>query len=266
MFVERLLIQFDWSRYGLLLLGIAIAFVVAMFIVVGTIVAKAGVEAEQVTVKLNPHRFPPASTPAVPTAEPVLPLTGVEMTEFVPEVTEILPLPTPTALPLSSLPTPTTVFLDMEEDFTIATPLIGWPVGGQVTQNYGCSAYYTEIANSGCPDEMPWFHDGLDIANIEGAPVRAAMKGRVVYADADGDGPECGEYRGYGLGVIVDNGEGWTALYAHLARIDVVLGQDVEPNTLIGAVGQTGCTTGPHLHFGLRHQGELLDPSTYIPN
>ncbi len=63
---------------------------------------------------------------------------------------------------------------------------------------------------------------------------------------------------------MIDNGAGWQTLYAHLSRIDVVAGQVVGPQTIIGAVGETGCASGPHLHFGLRHKGGLLDPQMYI--
>jgi murein DD-endopeptidase MepM/ murein hydrolase activator NlpD len=142
-----------------------------------------------------------------------------------------------------------------------ATPLIGWPVGGQMSQAFGCSAYTSGIPGPGCPADAPWFHDGVDIAAPVGRPVRAALDGTVIFAGADGSGPICnGGYRGYGLGVVIDNGQGWQTLYAHLSRIDVVVGQVVTPQTIIGAVGETGCASGPHLHFGLRHQGVLVDP------
>jgi murein DD-endopeptidase MepM/ murein hydrolase activator NlpD len=148
----------------------------------------------------------------------------------------------------------------------ISSPLIGWPVGGQMSQGFGCSAYDSGIAGPGCPAEAPWFHDGVDIAAPVGRPVRAAMAGTVIFAGPDGHGPVCnGGYRGYGLGVVIDNGQGWQTLYAHLSRLEVVAGQAVTPQTIIGAVGETGCVTGPHLHFGLKHRGVLVDPVEYIP-
>jgi murein DD-endopeptidase MepM/ murein hydrolase activator NlpD len=145
------------------------------------------------------------------------------------------------------------------------TPLSGWPAPGALTQGFGCSAHYTGIAGPDCPTDQPWFHDGIDIGAWPGAPVRAALGGTVIFAGADGDGPPCGAYRGFGLGVMVDNGRGWQALYAHLAEIQVSVGQVVEPDTVIGSVGQTGCSSGPHLHFGLRHAGELVDPTVFRP-
>ncbi len=148
-----------------------------------------------------------------------------------------------------------------------STPLVGWPAGGQMTQAFGCSVYYSGIAGPECPPAAPWFHDGVDIGAPVGRPVRAAMAGTVIFAGADGGGPVCrGGYRGYGLGVVVDNGRGWQTLYAHLSRVDVAVGQVVGPQTIIGAVGETGCVSGPHLHFGLKHHGVLVDPVKYIPD
>jgi murein DD-endopeptidase MepM/ murein hydrolase activator NlpD len=144
-------------------------------------------------------------------------------------------------------------------------PEIRRPVAGRISQAYGCSPYYSGIPGPGCPVEAFWFHDGVDIAVAVGTPVQAGLAGRVTFAAADGDGPLCNRgYRGYGLAVMVDAGNGWQTLYAHLSRIDVQEGQAVEPETLIGLSGDTGCASGAHLHFGLRHDGELVDPLEVI--
>lgn len=138
------------------------------------------------------------------------------------------------------------------------------PVNGPVTQGYGCSPYYTGIPGPDCPADAFWFHDGVDIAAPVGTPVQAGMAGTVIFAGPDGDGPLCNRgYRGYGLAVIV-RGEGWEALYAHLSRIDVEVGQVVTTETPIGASGDTGCVSGAHLHFGLRRDGELVDPMEFV--
>jgi murein DD-endopeptidase MepM/ murein hydrolase activator NlpD len=157
-------------------------------------------------------------------------------------------------------------------------PFEGPPLEGRVTQPFGCSPYYTGIPGPGCPAEAPWFHDGLDIAVPVGTPVQAAMAGRVLFAGPDGDGPPCNHgYRGYGLAVVVQNqggdwppgGDrppdgGWQILYAHLSRVDVAVGQAVTPETVVGLSGDTGCVSGPHLHVGLRHDGQLVDPYLYL--
>lgn len=144
-------------------------------------------------------------------------------------------------------------------------PLTRWPVGGPVSQGFGCSPYYTGIPGPACEADRPWFHDGVDIVASSGTPVRAGLTGTAIFAGPDGDGPPCGAYRGYGLGVVVDNGAGWQALYAHLSEITVAMGQAVTPETVIGTVGETGCGTGAHLHFGLRYEGELVDPALFKP-
>lgn len=144
------------------------------------------------------------------------------------------------------------------------SPLVGLPLSGRITQGFGCSLYYTGIAGPGCSAEQPWFHDGLDIEAVVDTPVAAMMAGVVIFAGEDTTGPKCDDDRGYGLAVVVDSGSGWRTLYAHLAKTNVTAGQVVSPETIIGAVGTSGCATGPHLHFGLRHNDILVDPRVVI--
>jgi len=135
------------------------------------------------------------------------------------------------------------------------------PVSGPVSQGFGCSPFYSGIPGPGCPADAYWFHDGVDLAVPNGTPVKSTMAGIVIFAGADGDGPLCNRgYRGYGLAVVVDGGNGLQALYAHLSQTAVVAGQVVTPETVIGASGDTGCVSGAHLHFGLRRDGQLVDP------
>jgi murein DD-endopeptidase MepM/ murein hydrolase activator NlpD len=169
-------------------------------------------------------------------------------------------------------PSPDRISLDISrsEGFNAPTlplsfPLRDWPVGGPVSQGFGCSPYYTGIPGLACDADRPWFHNGVDIVAGPGTPIQAGLAGTVIFAGPDGDGPPCGAYRGYGLGVVVDNGAGWQALYAHLSEITVATGQAVRPDTVIGTVGDTGCGTGPHLHFGLQYKGELVDPALFKP-
>ena len=65
--------------------------------------------------------------------------------------------------------------------------------------------------------------------------------------------------------MVIDRDDDWQALYAHLAEVEVFVGQQVDPNTIIGVVGDTGCTSGTHLHFSLKHNGRLVDPLKYLP-
>ena len=102
-------------------------------------------------------------------------------------------------------------------------------------------------------------HTGMDINGETGDPVVAAAFGTVSHA-----GPAPKGYSGYGWLVIIDH-DGFQTAYAHLSRIDVTVGQVVDPGTLIGAIGTSGSVTGSHLHFEVRINGKPVDPKTVIP-
>ena len=95
-------------------------------------------------------------------------------------------------------------------------------------------------------DWKPGFHHGIDIGGPEGNPVYAVDSGVVVYAGWS-------EY-GFGSLIVLDHGTGWQSAYAHLSVVGVSCGQSVALGTVIGAVGNTGNSTGPHLHFELRSE------------
>ncbi len=95
------------------------------------------------------------------------------------------------------------------------------------------------------------FHTGIDIARPWGTPVKAAKSGVVVFAGWKG---------GYGRCIIIRHSLGYTTRYGHLSRIYVRVGQRVKTGQVIGAVGSTGRSTGPHLHFEVRRYGRPLNP------
>ncbi|MEO8690685.1 MAG: peptidoglycan DD-metalloendopeptidase family protein, partial [Solirubrobacteraceae bacterium] len=97
------------------------------------------------------------------------------------------------------------------------------------------------------------FHPGLDFLASQGDPVRAGASGCVTFAGRN--------QGGYGKLVILQHGFGMTSWYAHLSRITVRRGACVAAGALLGAVGSTGFSTGPHLHFELRLRGAAVDPS-----
>jgi murein DD-endopeptidase MepM/ murein hydrolase activator NlpD len=99
------------------------------------------------------------------------------------------------------------------------------------------------------------FHCGLDIGAGHGAPVRAAAGGEIF---------EAGFYRGYGKCIIILHGGGLSTLYGHLSAIRVRIGQRVKRGELIGWVGSTGLSTGPHLHFEVREDGVPKNPFRWI--
>ena len=103
--------------------------------------------------------------------------------------------------------------------------------------------------------KQPAFHSGVDFALRSGADVRAAAGGRVRFAG----------YRGaYGNLVEVDHGNGLITRYAHLSKLLVRKGELVTPEQRIGAVGSTGRSTGPHLHFEVLHRGRFVDPQRFL--
>lgn len=99
------------------------------------------------------------------------------------------------------------------------------------------------------------FHEGLDLAPGRGARVVASQDGKVIFAAIRA---------GYGRLIILDHGEGLTSWYAHLDEILVKPGQEVKRGALIGKVGNSGRTTGPHLHFEVRLNGKPRNPLLYL--
>jgi murein DD-endopeptidase MepM/ murein hydrolase activator NlpD len=95
------------------------------------------------------------------------------------------------------------------------------------------------------------FHAGVDFAAPRGTPVRAAYAGRVIIT---------GWYGGYGKVVVLDHGDGISTLYGHLSVVLVGSGQRVAAGTVIGRVGSTGYSTGPHLHYEVRRNGRPVSP------
>jgi murein DD-endopeptidase MepM/ murein hydrolase activator NlpD len=85
--------------------------------------------------------------------------------------------------------------------------------------------------------------------------IRAADSGIVIFA---------GWYGGYGYAVVIDHGNGIATLYGHTSKLYVAEGQAVKRGDAIAAVGSTGLSTGPHLHFEVRQDGEPVDPMAYL--
>ena len=114
-----------------------------------------------------------------------------------------------------------------------------WPVMGRITQGF-------------------WYgHRAIDIGAPTGSAIQAADGGFVSFAGWTDVG--------YGYLVVIDHANGFATYYAHLSNIYVEVGQAVERGQVIGAVGNTGWSTGPHLHFEIRYYGELLNPRAHLP-
>ena len=132
-------------------------------------------------------------------------------------------------------------------------PRFQWPLRGELTQPYGCTGFELERPARDCPGG---FHSGLDIGgHATGTPIRAAGPG-LAYAFQD-------EER-YGNHVIIQHAAGLATLYAHMVRTNVGWSQPVQGGDVIGYVGSTGNSPGPHLHFEVRYAGWPLDPMPYL--
>lgn len=99
------------------------------------------------------------------------------------------------------------------------------------------------------------FHSGMDIASFIGAPVRAAGAGVVIASGWDGN---------YGISAVVDHQNGLRTVYAHLSRALVARGQQIKKGQLIALAGNTGLSTGPHLHFEVRSGNRPINPTSYL--
>lgn len=119
-----------------------------------------------------------------------------------------------------------------------------WPVTGTITSPFG----WRPNPFGGGPE----FHQGLDIAAPSGTTVTAAGAGTVIMAQW---------YGGYGNYILIDHGGSYSTGYGHLSAIYVSVGQSVQRGQAIGAVGSTGQSTGPHLHFEVRIAGKPVDPA-----
>jgi flagellar protein FlgJ len=117
------------------------------------------------------------------------------------------------------------------------------PVSGRVSSNFGTRFHPV--------DHKMKFHGGMDIAVAKGTPIGAAADGEVVFAGRKG---------GYGNLVIIRHPDGRESRYGHLDKINVEIGAKVSAGQNIAASGSTGKSTGPHLHFEIRENGQAVDP------
>lgn len=122
-----------------------------------------------------------------------------------------------------------------------------YPVNSRITSGFGNRRHPILGYNR--------FHAGIDFGASQGTAINAADAGRVIFA---------GWYGGYGRTVIIDHGGGITTLYAHASRLYVRVGQNVAQGQTIAAIGSTGLSTGPHLHFEVRQNGRPVNPMNYL--
>ncbi|GAB4181984.1 MAG: M23 family metallopeptidase [Coleofasciculaceae cyanobacterium] len=126
------------------------------------------------------------------------------------------------------------------------------PNNGRISAGYGIRRYYNGVF------AKDYYHRGVDYAGGMGSPVVAPAAGRVALVGRLSEG-----FRVHGNTVGIDHGQGVTSIMMHLSRIDVREGQMVQPGQRIGAIGSTGASTGPHLHWGLYVHGISVDPAPW---
>ncbi len=126
---------------------------------------------------------------------------------------------------------------------TLASGALAWPVSGEVTSGFGWRVHPIF--------RRPEFHTGVDIAASPGTPVLAPADGTVIFA---------GSMPANGTLVILDHGHGLSTTYSHLSAYAVRPGDRVRKGDVIGQVGSTGWSTGPHLFFEIRRNGQPVDP------
>ncbi|MEW6182456.1 MAG: M23 family metallopeptidase [Bacillota bacterium] len=145
--------------------------------------------------------------------------------------------------------------LTVGAELIIPTPLSGLPASEGRGERVEFARPVSGLVSSPFGTREGRLHEGMDIAADTGTPVTAAADGQVIYASPAGT---------YGNLVIISHAGGWSTYYAHCDRIEAAVGQNVTAGEIIAAVGSTGHSTGPHLHFEVRYNGVPEDPASFL--
>jgi septal ring factor EnvC (AmiA/AmiB activator) len=131
--------------------------------------------------------------------------------------------------------------------FIQARGKLDWPNDGSVVSLFGLQKhpkFNTDI-----------FKKGIEIETSRGEDVKAIYDGSVIFSDW---------FKGYGMMIILDHGDNYYSVYAHLEKLLVSVGERAGKNHTIGSVGETGLSEGKRLYFEIRHQGEPMDPLSWL--
>ncbi|MYB23396.1 MAG: LysM peptidoglycan-binding domain-containing protein [Chloroflexi bacterium] len=150
--------------------------------------------------------------------------------------------------PAHGVEDPNEIVIGQEIILPLDTPSFVWPAIGQITDPFGlCRSW-----------DCSYRHKGLDIALDTYEPILAAADGLVTFVGGDA-------HIGLGWYIEIDHGNGWSSVYAHLVEFAVWQGQEVSAGEIIGYNGNTGHSTGPHLHLEIRHNDWYVDPLVMLP-
>ncbi len=138
-------------------------------------------------------------------------------------------------------------FLQQQKSILLSIPSL-WPVLGRINSPFGDTR--SSISSGGTRPHM-----GVDIGASTGTPVLAPAEGKVSFVGREAE---------YGLLVMIDHGHGFTTAFGHLSAVNVIPGERVKMGQVLGAVGMSGNTTGPHLHYEVRVYGKPVNPALYL--
>lgn len=139
-------------------------------------------------------------------------------------------------------------YISEQQSLFLSTP-IGWPCDGRLSSVYGFRVHPIFKTRD--------FHSGVDIANVTFTPVVCTADGKVIFS---------GKQSGYGNAVVIDHGHNYRTFYAHLAKRLVKAGECVVRGQNIAQMGNTGSSTGSHLHYEVHFRGKPLNPKPYLTN
>ncbi len=139
-------------------------------------------------------------------------------------------------------------FIDRKRDVLLSTPSI-WPIFGYMTSNYGWRTHPITKRRE--------YHRAIDMYSVleRRAPIRATAPGKIVVAGWAGS---------FGKIVIIDHGNGYSTRYCHCSKIIVKQREKVEQGQIIGYIGNTGLSTGPHLHYEVWYKGKPVNPMQFV--
>lgn len=138
-------------------------------------------------------------------------------------------------------------FLLSQKSILLAAPSL-WPVAGRISSPFGD----TRLSNASGGTRP---HKGIDIAAPPGTPIVAPADGTVTFAGKEAE---------YGRLICLDHGHGFTTMYGHLQELLVQIGEKVSKGQILGKVGHSGNSTGPHLHYEVRIDGTPVNPVPFL--